>query len=312
MQPRCDASDLRGVWATVLCSVDPDGHVDLRAIEDQVAAYAAAKCDGVYTGGTAAEFHSQSDNEFQAMCERLASAARVNGMPFQISAAHPLAPGSLARIAIAAKLEPDAMQVTLPDWTAIDLPTAQRFLQKASQAAGEIPLVLYNPPHAKTVLSPVDLLALAKTHQNLVGLKCGGGDAAWYKGMAPLFDRLSVFIPGHHYASGRAQGAHGSYSNMACLSPRAAVAWKTMSASDAAALEARISVFLDEAIAPLLARGLPGFACDKAMAAAGSWADISPRLLWPYAGATDDEVARILGSARRHIPEFLEKEIHAQ
>jgi dihydrodipicolinate synthase/N-acetylneuraminate lyase len=281
--------------------------VDLGAIDDQVAAYAVAKCDGVYTGGTASEFHSQGDADFQAMSARLASSARAHGLPFQISAAHPLAPGTLARIAIAAKLKPDAIQVTLPDWTAIHLPTAHRFLERAEDVAAGIPLVLYNPPHAKTVLSPKDLLALATAHPKLVGLKCGGGDAAWYRAMAPVFDRLSVFIPGHHYASGTAQGAHGSYSNMACLSPRAAVGWKTMPPPDAAALEARIALFLDEAIAPLLARGLPGFACDKAMAAVGAWTDISPRLLWPYKGATDEEVSHIRGAARRHIPEFLEE-----
>lgn len=307
MQTRSDTSTFYGVWATALFRVDASGQVDLGAIDDQVAAYATAKCDGVYTGGTAAEFHSQSDADFQAMSERLASSARAHGLPFQISAAHPLAPGSLARIAIAAKLEPDAIQVTLPDWTAIDLQTAHRFFDRALDVAAGIPLVLYNPPHAKTVLSPDDLLSLATAHPSLVGLKCGGGDTDWYQAMAPVFERLSVFIPGHNYASGTAQGAHGSYSNMACLSPRAAVAWKAMSTEDAAALEARIGLFLTEAIAPLLARGLPGFACDKAMAAAGGWTDISPRLQWPYEGATAEEVSRICGAARRHIPEFIEE-----
>ncbi len=307
MPASADPPAFRGVWATVLCRVDSIGEVDLSAIDEQVAAYAAAKCDGVYAGGTAAEFHTQSDADFQAMSERLALSARAHKLPYQISAAHPLAPGSLTRIAIAAKLDPDAIQVTLPDWTAIDLPTAHRFLERALEVATGIPLVLYNPPHAKTVLSPDDLLALAKAHSALVGLKCGGGDAAWYQAMAPVFERLSVFIPGHHYASGTNQGAHGSYCNMACLSPRAAVAWKAMPATEAAALEARIGLFLNEAIAPLLARGLPGFACDKAMAAAGGWTDISPQLLWPYGGATADEVARIRDAAHRHIPEFIEK-----
>lgn len=307
MQTRSDTSAIRGVWATVLCRVDARDQVDLGAIDDQVAVYAAAKCDGVYTGGTAAEFHSQSDADFQAMSKRLASSARAHALAFQISAAHPMAPGSMTRIAIAAELKPDAIQVTLPDWTAIDLPTAHRFLKRAVHVATGIPLVLYNPPHAKTVLSPDDLLSLAMAHPALVGLKCGGGDADWYKAMAPVFDRLSVFIPGHHYASGTTQGAHGSYSNMACLSPRAAVHWKTMPPADAAALEARIGLFLNEAIAPLLARGLPGFACDKAMAAAGGWTDISPRLLWPYGGATVEDVSRIRGAARRNIPEFLEE-----
>lgn len=146
MQTRSDTSSIHGVWATVLCRVDASGHVDLGAIDDQVAAYAAAKCDGVYTGGTASEFHSQSDADFQAMSERLASSARAHGLPFQISAAHALAPGSLTRIAIAAELKPDAIQVTLPDWTAIDLPTAHRFLERAVHLATGLPLVLYNPP----------------------------------------------------------------------------------------------------------------------------------------------------------------------
>lgn len=307
MQTRSGTSAFHGVWATVLCHVDASGQVDLNAIDDQVAAYAAAKCDGVYTGGTASEFHSQSDADFQAMSRRLASSAQAHDLPFQISAAHPLAPGSLTRIAIAAELKPDAIQVTLPDWTAIDLPTAHRFLERSVQVAAGVPLVLYNPPHAKTVLSPEQLLDLASDHPALIGLKCGGGDADWYRAMAPVIDRLSVFIPGHHYASGTAQGAHGSYSNMACLSPSAAVAWKTMRPADAAALEARIGQFLNEAIAPLLARGLPGFACDKAMAAAGGWTDISPQLLWPYGGATADEVAQVRNAARRHIPEFIEE-----
>jgi dihydrodipicolinate synthase/N-acetylneuraminate lyase len=115
-----------------------------------------------------------------------------------------------------------------------------------------------------------------------------------------------VFIPGHTHASGRAMGAHGSYSNMACLSPAAAVAWDRMAPAPALAHEARITAFMLEAIAPMLARGLPGFACDKAMAAAGRWAEITPDLLWPNDGATAAEVARIVSAAQRHIPEFLE------
>lgn len=126
--------------------------------------------------------------------------------------------------------------------------------------------------------------------------------------MAPVMQCLSVFIPGHHMASGRAKGAHGAYSNMACLNPYATVAWNRMIAEcpDAARdLEARILSFIDEAIAPILAAGYPGYACDKLMASIGGWADITPRLIWPYEGVPERFAASVRRSAERWIPEFV-------
>jgi dihydrodipicolinate synthase/N-acetylneuraminate lyase len=225
-------------------------------------------------------------------------------LPVQVGASHPLAQGGLERLRIAAALAPDAIQVTLPDWTPVDLSTAIRFLTACAEAAAGIPLVLYNPPHAKTVLSPGDLEKVAAEIPSLVGLKCAGGDQAWYAAMAP------VFIPGHHYASGVTQGAHGSYSNMACLSPAGAVSWARLVTTDASAahdVETRIGRFMEEAIHPLLAAGFPGYACDKAMAAAGGWSGLSPRLLWPHAGVPDSAVTRIAEAATRHLPEFLKQ-----
>ncbi len=302
--PVVEASDIRGVWATILCRLSDDGEVDLGAIGEQVTAHARAGCNGVYYGGTASEFHCQSDTQFRAIASELAEAAQRDGLPFQICAAHPLAPAGLERIAFAATLAPTAIQVTLPDWTPLDADSVSTFMARCAAVAGSVPLVLYNPPHAKTVLSPAALHGLAMDVPTLIGLKCGGGDDRWYHAMAPVLQRLSVFIPGHHYASGVAQGASGSYSNMACLSPKAAVDWARTDPVQALAIEARIAQFLNDAIAPLLARGLPGFVCDKAMAAAGGWTDISPAMMWPYHGATAAEVARIQAAARHHIPEF--------
>lgn len=306
MNETCEPA-IRGVWATALLALDRNGAIDLPALDGQIAAYAAAGCDGVYTGGTAGEFHTLAEADFCAVSERGAQAARAAGLPFQIGAAHPLAQGSLSRIAFAATLAPDAIQVTLPDWTPISFATALRFMQGAADAAGGVPLVLYNPPHAKTVLGPDELRVLGEEVPALVGLKCGGGDAAWYAAMAPVLARLSVFIPGHFYASGIAQGAHGAYSNMACLSPPGAVRWAALARSDPPAamdLERRIARFMAEAVNPVLSAGYQGFAIDKAMAAAGGWTPISPRLLWPYEGVGPAAVSAIAEAARRHIPEF--------
>ena len=304
--PLTGPEDIYGVWATTLCSLDDDDALDLTAINEQVEVYARAGCDGVYCGGTASEVHAQTDTQFREISARLAAAARANGLPFQIGAAHPLAHGTLERVAFARTLNPGAIQITLPDWTPLDLGGVIRFMARVAETADGIPLVLYNPPHAKSVLTPSALREVSEQTPTMVGLKCGGGDADWYREMIPLFDRLSVFIPGHHYATGRRRGAHGSYSNMACLSPAGAVSWGQMSLREADELEGRVTHFMDEALQPILDRGLPGFACDKAMAAAGGWTQVLPRLMWPHTGASNADVTRIKTAARRHLPEFLE------
>ncbi|RYH07874.1 dihydrodipicolinate synthase family protein [Tropicimonas sp. IMCC6043] len=305
------AAELRGVWATVLLDIREDGSPRLDCIEEQTSFLAKAGCDGIYCNGTATEFHCQDDATCGQVMQRTVRAARATGLPVQLGAAHPLPHGSLDRVAMAAALRPDAIQVTLPDWTPIDLETALSFLTACAEAASGCPLVLYNPPHAKTVLSPSQLEVVADAVPALIGLKCGGGGTAWYAQMRPVLERWSVFIPGHFYASGVGQGAHGAYSNMVCLNPSGAVRWAATcrSTPDAAAdIEQRIARFMEEAIAPILASGTPGYACDKAMAAAGGWAQISSRLMWPYHGATIEDVERIRLAADRWIPDFMERD----
>ncbi|GAA1263663.1 hypothetical protein GCM10009609_28540 [Pseudonocardia aurantiaca] len=58
----------------------------------------------------------------------------------------------------------------------------------------------------------------------LIGVKVPGGDDSWYARMAAAVGgRLAVFVAGHTLATGRARGAAGAYSNIACLRPEGAV-----------------------------------------------------------------------------------------
>ena len=298
--------DIRGVWATILCQLDQAKALDLAAIHEQVKLYSISGCNGVYSGGTASEIHTQTEAQFRKISTCFADAARAFKMSFQIGATHPLGHGTLDRVAFARTLNPGAIQITLPDWVPLDFDSVHLFMSRVTEVAGPTPIVLYNPPHAKTILTPSELNELACNNPTLVGLKCGGGDENWYCEMAPIFKRLSVFIPGHQYATGLKLGAHGSYSNMACLSPKAAVRWASEPQSTALDTESRVATFIRKGLEPLLARGLPGFACDKAMAAAGGWINISPDLMWPHVGATMAEVDHIKALAQQHIPEFLE------
>ncbi|QQM32033.1 dihydrodipicolinate synthase family protein [Martelella lutilitoris] len=302
------SEQIRGVWATVMLDVGADGVPCLESIEAQVEALAAAGVDGIYCNGTTTEFHCQTEDQFVSVASATAVSARRVGLPFQIGASHPMPQGTLLRLAAARALAPLAIQVTLPDWTPMREEEVLRFLKGCASAAEDVALVLYNPPHAKTVLSPDTLAMLTLEVPQLAGLKCAGGDENWYHAMAPVLKRISVFIPGHFYASGTQMGAHGSYSNMACLNPAAAVAWARQCSNDpegAMDLEKRISAFMGEVIRPLLARGYFGNAVDKAMAVAGGWTRIGAAMMWPFDGVPAADIARIRSAARKLLPEFV-------
>jgi dihydrodipicolinate synthase/N-acetylneuraminate lyase len=103
--------------------------------------------------------------------------------------------------------------VILPDWLPLNDREALAFLTRVAATAGDVPLVLYNPPHAKTQVSPGQLAHLARAVPTLVGLKSVGGDREWFDQARE--SGLSIFVPGHFLASMTPLGAHGSYSNVA-------------------------------------------------------------------------------------------------
>lgn len=303
-----EAADIRGNWATLLLNIDAEQRIDVACLEDQIAYCAEHGVDGVYTNGTAGEFYAQSFDEFCAVSETVAAACNRLGTAFQLGASFPTAQESLRRVEFAARLKPGAIQVILPDWFPVDPETAVNFLARTAKAADGIGLVLYNPPHAKVRLDPQQLNDLVDKVPAIVGLKSAGGDAGWYAAMTPVLDRISVFIPGHFLASGVAQGAHGSYSNVACINPGAAQRWRRQIQSDpdgAMDLEKRIGQFMARVIQPLICdEGYPNHACDKFMAAMGGWCHIGPRLRWPYRWIGEDRIPAARVIAQELLPEF--------
>lgn len=290
--------------------MDAGGKVDFGALSEELALMAASGLAGIYSNGTAGEFHCQSEDEFDRLSEMLAGAARAAGLPFQIGVSESNPRRALHRLRRIKALRPDAVQVTLPDWVAPSDTEAARFLE--GMASEGVPLVLYNPGHAKRRLSLEEIAALAADCPALIGAKLGGGDAGWYEQRRRLVPDLSIFVPGHTLAFGRGLGADGSYSNIACLSPHGALLhWRLACTApdEGKKLEARIMRFIGEHLLPLArARSLSDAALDKAMAAAGGWGPVGPRLLWPYEGASEHDVAVLARAARDILPEFFENE----
>ena len=304
------ASDITGTWATLLLPINGDDSIDFAALDEQIAAIIRSGASGVYSNGTAGEFHTQSEAEFDRVSRLLAERCETAGFPFQIGASHTSAQISRERLRRAKSLGPSAFQVILPDWFAVTDDEAVRFLEAMAAEADPIGLVLYNPPHAKRVLAPETITMLAARIPNLVGVKVAAGDRAWFERLGQTAKRLSVFTPGHHLATHHPLGSSGAYSNVACLSPGKAQRWFEIIQRDppaALAMQSRLHAFFDEHITPYIAeRRYMNGAVDKLLASIGDWAPLTTRMRWPYRSIPPEDVQPLRALARERIADVLD------
>jgi dihydrodipicolinate synthase/N-acetylneuraminate lyase len=302
------AAALRGVWATVLLPVRPDESIDVDRLAVALDHVLAAGVHGVYTNGTAGEFHTLTEAEYDRLHALVAERCTMAGVPFQLGASHPSGQLSLGRVARAAALRPGAIQVVLPDWLPLGPDEVLAAVERMAVVADGVPLVLYNPPYAKTQVPPELFGKLADEVPALVGVKVPGGDDAWYARMSDAVGgRLAVFVAGHTLASGYARGATGAYSNVACLSPAGAARWYALITRDltaALAFEERLRGFLDAHIAPFGRAGYSDPALDKTLAAIGGWAPIGTRVRWPHRWVPQEVIPPLRATAEAALPEL--------
>lgn len=301
-------NEIYGNWATLLVPVNEDNSINYGLLADEIDILIAMKVNGIYSNGTAGEFYNQSEAEFQRINTLLAEKCNATGMPFQVGCSHMSPQLSFERLQFALELQPSAVQVILPDWFPPTMEECIGYLEVMAAAAAPVGLVLYNPPHAKKRLRPDEFGQIVAAGIPLAGCKVPGGDAAWYAAMKKAAPMLSIFVPGHHLATGVTLGAHGAYSNVACLHPLAAQQWYEMMITDmdkALEMEQRIQFFMSSYIVPYVdARGFSNQAADKLLAAVGGWADIGTRLRWPYKGIDPREAGKLRQACRELLPEF--------
>lgn len=302
------AGEIRGTWATVLTPFRDDDGLDLGRLEQELDVLLDARPQGVYTHGTAGEFFNQTEGEWDLVVAAVAERCTAAAVPFQLGASHPSPVIAVDRVRRARRWEPSAIQVVLPSWLPLNRSEIRDCLRMYAAAAEGIGLVLYNSPHSKNALGASSLAALCDDLPELVGVKTSDGDAAWYLAMRPVMERVSVFVPGHHLATGLSSGASGAYSNIACLSPAGAVEWGEKSIADPAwgiEVERDVTLFMAEGVGPLRDRGYSALTIDKALATAGGFFGEIGRVRSPYSTATSDEIARLRSAAYRLLPEFL-------
>lgn len=304
-------STLKGNWATLLLSTDSTGSIDFHRLADEIDVLIDSSPNGIYSNGTAGEFYSQTREEFELVNQLLAEKCETAAIPFQIGASFPTAQEALSRVEIAASLNPGAIQVILPDWFPINNEGIISYMTDIAKAAGNIPLVLYNPPHAKRVLTPNEWSYIKQEVPSLIGVKVFDNNCSpeWYSEMRKNSDEISVFVPGHHLATGIQNGASGAYSNVACLNPYAAQSWYNSMFTDlesALELENRIRLFMTTCIDPfIINHHYPNHACDRFMACVGGWANVGSKMRWPYSSIPDEYILPVRKKGHNIIPEFV-------
>lgn len=304
------SNQIYGNWDTLLLATNKNGDIDFMKMSDEIDVLIASKPNGIYSNGTAGEFYAQTEEEFLKISELLATKCEKDGIRFQIGVSHMSPQISLQRLKMIKHLQPGAVQVILPDWFPPTLEESIIFLQKMAEEAENISLILYNPPHAKKKLAPEDWTTIKKQVPSLMGVKVFdyNSDKKWYESVRKSSEGLSVFVPGHNLATGITLGAHGAYSNVACLNPFAAQKWFNQMKNDmdaALELEKRIKIFMHELIEPFITKQyFPNHACDRFMALVGGWADVGAKLRWPYKSIAEELAGPVRIKARQIIPEF--------
>ncbi|MHC1550829.1 dihydrodipicolinate synthase family protein [Phyllobacterium sp. K27] len=300
---------IKGNWASLLLPIEADESIEFYKLGEEIDILVAAGVDGIYSNGTAGEFYNQTEEEFDRIQMMLAERCQKAGMPFIVGACQPDPAIMLNRVRRAASLHPAAIQVILPDWWPLTDGEAIDYLNRASKTAEGIPLILYNPPHAKRVLSPKELGAILAEVPGVTGVKLADGDANWYAEARDHLGGVSLFVPGHHLATGVKAGvAAGSFSNVACLSPRGAQRWTELMSTDIGAaleIERRICKFMNEYIVPYRHRfSYSNAALDKLLCAIGNWGPVGTRLRFPYRWIDEMEADKLRIIVRNDIPEL--------
>ncbi len=122
-----------------MLALRPDETIDFEIVGVEIDALVRTALAGVYTCGTAGEFHTLEEDEFDVLSELVATKARNAGAAFQIGASHMSGQVCLSRIRRARTLAPAAIQVVLPDWLPLSPVEVHSALERMAAAAGPCP-----------------------------------------------------------------------------------------------------------------------------------------------------------------------------
>src|SRR5688500_1119613 len=82
------AREIHGNWATLLLPIQEDDAIDYALLGEEIDHFIAARVNGIYSNGSAGEFYTQTEDEFDRVNTLLAERCHRARQPFQIGVSH--------------------------------------------------------------------------------------------------------------------------------------------------------------------------------------------------------------------------------
>lgn len=301
--------NLHGVWPALIVPWTAGDRLDEARFESEVRAYAGTGVQGVYTGGTTGEFYAQDDATFARVAEIACAQGHAAGLLVQIGCTALATRVVRQRIAAARAAGADGIQLALPFWLELRPQEAVDFFRAAADAAGPLPLVLYNTSRARLKAGPELLARLAEAVPTLLGVKDTACTVDELRAMLAAAPRLAIFGAEHDLADKLPAGGRGTYSSIAGLNARRVVALYRLAAAgrldEARPLQDELRRFTFELLLPMVREGLWDSAVDRVQRVAGG-GDVGLECQGPYRSATSQHVQRLRDWCRVHAPALLE------
>lgn len=300
-----------GPWAGLPVAWTENERFDEATYRGDVARCCQAGVPGVYTGGTTGEFYAMEFDEFQAVARATVEECRAHGTPAMIGCSSTYTLGVIRRAEYAASIGAAAIQVALPFWMEIGAPQIVPFFAQVASAAEGLALSVYETTRAKLALTIDQHRAIHDAVPNYLMVKANAGTiGATPDGCRSLSEWVNVFVGEGLWGTLGPHGARGGCSSVVYWNPRVCLnMWQEVAAQDweaAARSGQRIKplfAFLSDEFGP---RGFTDSAFDRLGGVAGGFLGTSLRCRGPYPFATQDDVAKLRGWYRDHLPEMLE------
>jgi len=299
-----------GPWAGLPVAWSNADRFDETTYRGDVKRCCDAGIPGVYTGGTTGEFYAMELDEFHEIARATVEECHAHHKPAMIGCSSTYTLGAIRRACIAAELGADAIQVTLPFWMEVADSEIVPFFKAVAEAAGELPLSIYETTRCKRTLTLEQHHAIKQAVPCYQMVKANAGTlGATAAGCKALSKLVRVFVGETRWAELGRCGARGGCSSLVYWNPQLTLGmWSHVEHGNWAAVDAvhekivPLFQFLHQQFGP---QGFTDTAFDRLGGIALCILQTSLKSRQPYPSITTTDIETLRNWCRTHLPEMV-------
>jgi 4-hydroxy-tetrahydrodipicolinate synthase len=304
------AAELKGLWAALPTPWTDSGRLDIAAIKENVARYAAVPVDGVYITDSDGEFYALELDEFREFVSAFAAAMEPTDLGVQVGVTWTNTTGIVDRARVCLDHGISAMHICFPYWMPIRRDEMQVFWETLATEVPDARWIHYNTARGHLVLTGKDYQWLKSTYSDqFIGTKlCSANLVELADCMRGTRDNVAHFVTDFVAVPALALGARGCYSFWVNTLPH----W-TRQMTDAAmagdfaeamAMQRRFLDWETEHVAPIAARGYLHAPIGKARGELTGFLQDSGHVRAPYTPMPSELKQQMLRGFEVAWPEF--------